>query len=222
VPAGGSISAAIRLVPTDAVGVAREFARYGFRQLHLHDLDAAAGGRRNRAVLQTILFNRSADVQIRGALEDTDDIRDTLALGAHCAIADLRAPNASDWLVEAAGLFEQQVMVAVELQDRRVVAGRTRARSIDVFDFAQELRALPLAGLLVADRDRRRGMAGPDLALVEDIVEECTFGVYWAGGIGSVSHLRALRERGVAGVVIGKAFHTRTLDPFAVAEEFSS
>jgi phosphoribosylformimino-5-aminoimidazole carboxamide ribotide isomerase len=42
-----------------------------------------------------------------------------------------------------------------------------------------------------------------------------------SGGISTMSELRALADRGIAGAVVGTALYTGALEPHAVAEEFS-
>jgi phosphoribosylformimino-5-aminoimidazole carboxamide ribotide isomerase len=64
-------------------------------------------------------------------------------------------------------------------------------------------------------------MQGTDLPLMEDVAEESSHPIFASGGIGTMGDLRALEDRGVAGVVIGMALYTGAIDPRAVAEEFA-
>jgi len=56
---------------------------------------------------------------------------------------------------------------------------------------------------------------------MEDVVEIAEFPVLASGGLGSLSDLRALADRGVAAAIIGVALYTGAMDPWVVAEEFS-
>jgi len=84
----------------------------------------------------------------------------------------------------------------------------------------RDVEPLPLAGLLLTAVHREGAMRGPDLALVDEIVDMTTIPVIASGGVGSMNDLRALAERGAAAVVIGMALYTGVLDPRAVAAEF--
>jgi phosphoribosylformimino-5-aminoimidazole carboxamide ribonucleotide (ProFAR) isomerase len=208
-----------------ALSVARELVGYGFRRLHLADLDAAGKQGRvpNREVLRNILFERSADVQVQGGLSDTERVREVLDSGARFAIVGNRGVEDPDWLGEIADLFEDEVILKVEIRERRVASPRRRyARSIDVFDLLEELRALPVAALLVIDMERRGQLTGPNLALMEELAEEFPSPVYAAGGIASIGQLRALEDRAVGGAIVGRALHSGALNPHVVATEFSA
>ena len=64
-------------------------------------------------------------------------------------------------------------------------------------------------------------MTGTDLPLMEEVVRTARLPVIASGGVSSVEEMRALKARGVAGVVLGMALYTGVLDAQAVAEEFS-
>jgi phosphoribosylformimino-5-aminoimidazole carboxamide ribotide isomerase len=55
---------------------------------------------------------------------------------------------------------------------------------------------------------------------MEDVAEAAHFPVLASGGVTTVTDLRHLADRGVAGAVIGMALYTGLLDPRRVADEF--
>jgi phosphoribosylformimino-5-aminoimidazole carboxamide ribotide isomerase len=68
------------------------------------------------------------------------------------------------------------------------------------------------------DADRDGALEGPDLAAVRAVAEAVRGRFLYAGGIGGVEHLRALRDLrqvNLAGVVVGKALYEGR---FTVAE----
>ena len=206
----------------NAIVIAREFARYGFRHLHLSDLDAAAGRGSNVEMVRDILLEGSAHVMVRSDLFETDHVRDVLASGARYAVVTARGIEDPEWLAELAVLFPQAVILAIEVHHRDVLLRWTgRGRSMRLLDLADEIGSLPLGGVLVTDLDRQRQCIGPDLALMEDLAEQSLCAVYAAGGIVTMGQLRALEDRSVTGAVIGRALHNGALNPSAVASEFS-
>jgi phosphoribosylformimino-5-aminoimidazole carboxamide ribotide isomerase len=56
---------------------------------------------------------------------------------------------------------------------------------------------------------------------MEDITEIAEFPLYASGGLGHITHLRALADRGVAAAIIGMALYSGAMDPRVVADEFS-
>jgi phosphoribosylformimino-5-aminoimidazole carboxamide ribotide isomerase len=202
--------------------VARSWTRYGFRRLHVVDLDAATGRGSNERVVREILHDALAEVQVGGGLRETDQLADLLGEGASRVVVGTRALEEPDWLADVAEEFPGQVIVAADVRDdRRVVThGWSRTLPEDVLDVVEELNDLPLGGLLVTAVHREGQMRGVDLPLMEDVAESSRVPVIASGGVASIRDLRALAHRDVAGVVIGMALYTGALDPTAVAGEF--
>jgi phosphoribosylformimino-5-aminoimidazole carboxamide ribotide isomerase len=201
--------------------VARSWTRYGFRRLHVVDLDAATGRGSNVGIIREILHDTPAAVQVGGGVRESDQIEELLAEGASKVVVGTRALEEPEWLAEIAEEFPGQIVVAADVRDRRLVTrGWGRVLPAEILDVVEELNGLPLGGLLVTAVHREGQMQGVDLPLMEDVAEASHVPVLASGGVASVRDLRALAYREVAGVVIGMALYTGALDPRAVAGEF--
>jgi phosphoribosylformimino-5-aminoimidazole carboxamide ribotide isomerase len=219
---GGEYDAeAVRL--DDPVAVAREWARLGFRQLHVVDLDAATGRGSNAAVVEEILRDGRMLVQVGGGVRTEERVEELLDLGAARVVVGTRALEEPDWLEEVARRFPGALVVAADVRGRQVVThGWTRTLPGDVLDTVAALNELPLAGLMVTAVHREGQMQGPDYFLLEDVVEAARLPVLASGGIAGVHDLRELAERGAAAAIIGMALYTGALNPRLVAEEFDA
>ncbi|MCC6928282.1 MAG: 1-(5-phosphoribosyl)-5-[(5-phosphoribosylamino)methylideneamino] imidazole-4-carboxamide isomerase [Gemmatimonadaceae bacterium] len=207
----------------DPVAVAREWIRHGFARLHVVDLDAALGKGSNLAIVRDIVREGGADVQVGGGLRTSEAVDEILDEGARYAIVGTRALEDLDWLAELAQDNPGEIIVAADVRDRKVVTrGWQHTLARDVIDMVEEMRALPLAALLVTAVHREGQLQGTDLPLMEDVVDAAEFPVYAAGGVGSVGDLHALQDRGVAGAVIGMALYTGAIDPRAIVDEFAA
>jgi phosphoribosylformimino-5-aminoimidazole carboxamide ribotide isomerase len=190
--------------------------------LHVVDLDAATGRGSNRDVVTELLRESAAEIQVGGGVRSTTQVDELIECGARAVVVGTRALEDVDWLARLAAAYPNEIVVAADVRDRRVVThGWTRTLAREIIDVTEELSALPLAGLLVTAVHREGRMQGADLFLMEDVVEAASFPVYASGGIGSVADLRALADRGVAAAVIGMALYTGAIDPWQAAEEFS-
>ncbi len=218
---GGSYDAEkIRL--DNPPSVAREWEQAGFKRLHVVDLDAATGNGRNDNVVREILQNTGMDVQVGGGVRDIDRIEALLGDGARRVVVGTRGIEDPDWLGEMAETYPGTIVVAADVRERRVVTrGWGKLSTRNVLDVVEELNALPLAAIMVTAVHKEGQMQGTDLPLMEDVVDESVFPVFASGGVGTMGDLRALDDRGVAGVIIGMALYTGAIDPRAVAEEFS-
>jgi len=206
----------------DPVGVAAAWRQYGFRHLHVVDLDGVAGRGNNAAEIEAILSATDVEVQVGGGIRSRELIQQNLLDGAQRVIIGTRALEDPDWLVEMSGLFPGSIVVAADVRDRKVLShGWTRTQPKLVLDLVADLNGLPLAGVLVTAVHREDAMRGTDLPLMEDVAEAADFPVFASGGLGSLGDLRALADRGVAAAVIGMALYSGAMDPWVVAEEFS-
>lgn len=205
----------------DPRDVARRWAGYGFQRLHVVDLDAATNRGSNRPIVRDLLADAGAPTQVGGGVRTTEDVESLLSDGATAVIVGTRAVDDPDWLREIADANPGAIILAADVRDRRIVThGWTRELPRNVLDFVEELAGVPLGGLLVTAVHREGQLAGTDLPLMEDVAAAAGWPVFASGGISSMSDMRALEDRGLAGAVIGMALYTGVLDPRILAEEF--
>ena len=219
--AAGSYDQELIRIP-DPVGVAIAWRQYGFRHLHVVDLDGVGGRGNNNNEIHAILGATDAEVQVGGGIRSRESIQRCFDDGAQRVIIGTRALEDPDWLAEMTGLFPGFIVVAADVRDRKILShGWTRTHPKLVLDLVQDLNGLPLAGVLVTAVHREEAMQGTDLPLMEDVADVAEFPVFASGGLGSLNDLRALADRGVTAAVIGVALYTGAMDPWVVAEEFA-
>jgi phosphoribosylformimino-5-aminoimidazole carboxamide ribotide isomerase len=193
----------------------------GFQRLHVVDLDAVMGHGSNDQVIRDVLAATQMEVQVGGGVRTEERIEWLLECGAHRVVIGTRALEDPWWIEEVADRVPNELLVAADVEDRRVVTrGWLHRLGTDIFDAVQELDALPLAGLIVTAVNRQGTLQGSDLALMEDVVEASTVPVFAAGGIASLQELRSLADRGLAGAIVGMALYTGAIDARAAAAEF--
>lgn len=211
-----------RLRFDNPVEIAAGWVRLGFPRLHVVDLDAATGRGENAAVVQEILRDVDADIQVGGGVRDVERIERLLHDGADRVVVGTRALEEPWWLEEVATTFPGQLVVAADVRNRRVVTrGWSRTLTRDVLSVIEALNELPLAAVLVTAVHREGQLLGTDLFLMDDVTDASAHPVIASGGITTMRELRELDERGVAAAVVGMALYTGTLDARAVAEEFT-
>ncbi len=207
----------------DPVAVCRNWEADGFECLHVVDLDAAMRSGSNTEMISSILQSVTCDVQVGGGIRTDDRVEDLLREGATRVIVGTRAVEERDWLSEIAERFPGLILVAADTRGRDVVTrGWTRTSSRNVIDLVEELNDMPLAGVLVTAVHVEGQLLGPDLRLIEDVVEASTNPVHCSGGIRGMRDLHALADEGVAAAIVGMAIYAGELDPRAAAEEFHS
>jgi phosphoribosylformimino-5-aminoimidazole carboxamide ribotide isomerase len=217
----GGEYAAERVRLPDPVAVALDWEKQGFQALHIVDLDAATGRGNNRKVIELLLDRTDLTVQVGGGVRDRDAIQWLVDAGATYVVVGTRALEDEEWLAEMADEFPEQLIVAADVRERKIVThGWTKTLHLDIDEAMERLSALPLAGVLVTAVHKEGLMGGADLALMEDVVDSSDLPVIASGGIATDTDLRLLDDRGVAAAVLGMALYTGALDARAIAEEF--
>jgi phosphoribosylformimino-5-aminoimidazole carboxamide ribotide isomerase len=206
----------------DPVAVARDWARLGFRRLHVVDLDAATGRGSNARLVEEIVRDGGMEfVQVGGGVRDEDAVERVLSAGAAAVVVGTRGVEDPDWLAELADRYPGEIILAADVRERRVVTrGWARTLPRDVVDLVEELAGLPLAAIMVTAVHKEGQMQGTDLPLMEDVAESATVPVFASGGVSTMQDLRALADRGVAGAIVGMALYTGAIDPRSAIGEF--
>ena len=185
----------------DPAAAAERFAAEGATLLHVVDLDGAFSGRPTPGLVEQIAA-AGVPVQIGGGLRDADAVEAALAAGAERTIVGTAAPTEVERL---AARFGDRLVVAVDAKDGWVVAeGWTTESGLTASELARRCAAAGVPRLVVTSTRRDGSLAGPDLALLGEVLE-AGLPVLAAGGIASLGDLGRLRELGCEGAIVGSA-----------------
>ncbi len=210
-----------------AAALARDWARIGFHQLYVRDLDgggvSSAATVATDALVEQILREGSADVSVSGDVQSADRIDQLLAAGASRIIVGTRALDEPEWLVGIASAYPGLIVLETEVRNRRVASrGWIRTLHVDLLDLVGEFSSIPLGAILVTAVEMDDNARSSSLALIEDLVDGSPFPVIVSAGaaFATLDDLHALDPRGVSETILGIEIYDGTLDPRAVAQEF--
>ena len=212
-----------RISLPDPVAVAAEWRRKGFHSLHVVDLDAALSHGDNRNVVRALARDAEVDLQVGGGVRDDQAVRDLLDAGARRVVVGTRAVDDPDWLRAVAARHPGRIMVAADVRDGWVLRkGWTEGTGIRLPDLLDRLAPVPLAGILCTDVGREGRMRGIDRAGVAAALEASPHPMWVSGGVTTLDELQFLDEHDAAGVVLGMALYTGTLDADVVARRYGA
>ena len=194
-----------------------QLARDGADRLHVVDLDGAfAGSPQQHALIREIVEASPLPVEVGGGIRDRAAIDAVVAIGAAYVVlgtAAVKSPN----LVEAAcRAYPQRIIVAVDARDGIVaVDGWTATGNVTAIELGKRAAGWGAAALLYTDVARDGLHVGPNIEATAELARAVACEVIASGGVGSLEHLRELRDAKIAAVVVGRAIYDKR---FTVAE----
>jgi phosphoribosylformimino-5-aminoimidazole carboxamide ribotide isomerase len=197
----------------DPVAAAERFVAEGASWLHLVDLDGAFSGEPDLDLVRRIAA-AGLPVQVGGGYRDLDSVGAALAAGAARVLVGTAALDV-EFLSASASRFGDRVVVAIDARDGAVtVQGWTQSAELAPAELARRCAAAGIRRVLVTSAQRDGTLAGPDVQLLESVLE-AGLPVIAAGGIATLDDLRLLRGLGCEGAVSGSAIW---LDRFSLAD----
>lgn len=204
----------------DPVAVACEWERRGGGRLHVVDLDGARVGEpQNWDVVERIVAAVGIPVQLGGGLRRTEVIERALALGLDRVSVGTTAALDREWTREACAQFGERLALDIGARDGRVaIRGWQEVIDRPVIEFAQDLQSLGARRIIFTDVVRDGAMRGPSIESIRAMAEAVDIPVIASGGVTTADDVRALRETGVEGCIIGRALYEGTLTIEAALE----
>jgi phosphoribosylformimino-5-aminoimidazole carboxamide ribotide isomerase len=207
----------VTVYENDPTALAARF-RGACARLHVVDLEGARAGRAMQAeAVRALVAAFGPGVQVGGGIRSAEAAESYLDLGVDRVVLGTAAVNDPALVRALAARWPERVVIAVDAKDGRVaVEGWEQVSSVTALDVARALAGAPLAALLYTDVSRDGTQVGPNLEATADLARSGGFPVLASGGVGALSHLRALALiPGVAGAIVGRALYERA---FTLAE----
>jgi len=199
----------------DPVSVAKEWENNGAIFLHLVDLDGALhGAAYNDEVVKRIVEAVSIPVQIGGGIRTMDDIRAKLEMGVNRVILGTVAVLDPSLTRNALDLYKERIVVGVDASNGKVaISGWKEISEHDSLAMIKELESAGVKTVVYTDVSKDGMMSGPNIPMYSEVASRTTSTqIIAAGGVSTLEDLRALKESGVNGAIIGKALYMGSID----------
>jgi phosphoribosylformimino-5-aminoimidazole carboxamide ribotide isomerase len=192
--------------------LAQRYADAGARWLHLVDLDGARSGQfDNLAVIRSIAAD-GMRVQAGGGVRDENDLQRLFDAGVQRVVLGsvaIRDPElVAGWLDKYGAERLTLALDTRRIDDRWSLpsAGWTETESRTLDELAPWYAARGARHLLCTDIDRDGMLAGFNLGLYRHLADSVPqLAVQASGGVRSLDDIRAAREAGARGVILGRA-----------------
>lgn len=223
--AGGRAAQVVGGTTSDPAAVALGWVRRGAGWLHLVDLDRAFGRGDNAALLASLVASAPVPVQLSGGLADQQSVATALATGAARVTLSSLALRDPAWVGQLVREHGVRIAIGLDVRGDEVVARGTSVTVGRLEDVLDSVHGVGCETFVVADASRDGTLRGADEALFRRVCDLVSgSAVVASGGVASLDdlrQLRALRDTGVRGAVLGAALYRGVFtleDALAVAD----
>lgn len=195
----------------DPVAVAREFEEYGFKRLHVVDLDGARSKHVvNHKVLERMAQATNLVIDFGGGIKTDEDIRIATENGAQMVTVGSVAVTQPDlflgWLQQ---LGSERIILGADVKNGRIsINGWKEDSSDELIPFLDKYIQRGVQKVLCTEISKDGTLQGPATALYREIMTQfpqCH--LIASGGVSSMNDLQELNQAGIPAVVFGKAIY---------------
>ena len=192
--------------------LAKRFEEMGARWLHIVDLNGAfAGEPKNIEQIEKIRKNTSLKIQLGGGIRDENIIKKYLDLGINRLILGSIAARDPQKVIDLADKYP--IAVGIDAKDGYVaVDGWGKSESIRAVELAKVYEKSKIECIIATDISRDGTLSGLNVDFILQIQEASKKPVIASGGVASEEDIRKVKENGIYGVIIGKAFYEGKID----------
>jgi phosphoribosylformimino-5-aminoimidazole carboxamide ribotide isomerase len=199
----------------DPAAQAHEWARAGFSWIHVVDLDGAVGGApANSHAVREIIKAVDLPVQLGGGIRTMAQMEHWLQEGLSRVILGTAAVRDPELVKRACREFPDQIAVGIDAREGRVsVEGWVHDANISAAELAKHFEDAGVAAIIYTDIARDGTGQGVNLDETIALARSTSIPVIASGGVGSIDDIHAVKKSGLPGVIVGKAFYSKSIDP---------
>lgn len=208
----------VTVYSNDPVAVATQWVAAGARWLHVVDLNGAFDGTYiNVPVARKIISAcKNTHVEISGGIRTQETLEQAIAAGAARVVLGTKACEDPDFVRWAVQKYGRKIAVAIDAKAGQVVSrGWVSATAFSAAKLARQVKELGVSTLICTDVSRDGMLTGPNVSLLNEVLEAGPKELIASGGVSSLADLKTLKTlepKGVVGVIVGKALYEGTVD----------
>ncbi|HJC41109.1 MAG TPA: 1-(5-phosphoribosyl)-5-[(5-phosphoribosylamino)methylideneamino]imidazole-4-carboxamide isomerase [Candidatus Intestinimonas pullistercoris] len=205
----------VHQVAAGALETARRFADAGAKWVHMVDLDGARDGvRKNFPQIFEVITQSGLQVELGGGIKSVPDLITVVEAGAARAVVGSAAvthPEVVDYAIAQWGA--DRVAVGIDCLNGKVrTAGWEADSGLDFLDFARQMEERGVRTLIFTDIAADGMLSGPSYGQLAALQEAVGCQIVASGGVTTLDDVKRLRDMGLYGAIIGKAYYAGTLD----------
>ena len=212
-------------VAKSALETARAFAAAGARWVHMVDLDGARDGvRHNFPFIYEVIQQSGLSVELGGGIKNELDVITIGEAGADRMVigsAAVTKPEVVDYALRQYG--PGRVAVGIDCLNGRVrTAGWKHDSGLDYLELARQMEERGVKTLIYTDIATDGMLSGPSFDQLAELQRAVGCDIVASGGVTTLDDVKRLRDMGLYGAIIGKAYYAGTIDLAKAVREAGS
>lgn len=201
-------------VADGALETALAFAAAGARWIHMVDLDGARDGiRTNFSHIKEVIRQSGLSVELGGGIKTVEDVDMVAGAGVSRLVigsAAVTHPEVVDYALEN---YEDRVAVGIDCLNGRVrTAGWEQDSGLSGLDLARQMEEKGVKAIVFTDIATDGMLSGPSFAQLAALQKAVRCDIVASGGVTTLDDVKRLRDMGLYGAIIGKAYYAGTID----------
>ncbi|NMC32791.1 MAG: 1-(5-phosphoribosyl)-5-[(5-phosphoribosylamino)methylideneamino]imidazole-4-carboxamide isomerase [Veillonellaceae bacterium] len=192
---------------------ARRWIDAGSEWLHIVDLDGARAGQPiNLEVVKKIAGSFDVKIQLGGGVRTLESVATILSSGVQRVILGSVAVRSPELVSQVCAKYGEQIVIGIDARNGEVaVDGWEKSGLLQADELALRMKKAGATRIIYTDISRDGMLTGVNVAATLQLADKSGLKVIASGGVRGLEDIQALQpltERGVEGVIIGKALYT--------------
>jgi len=212
---------------TSPVEQADKYSAFGFKNLHIVDLDGALTGETvNLQIIKEIVSKYDFKVEVGGGIRSLDSVKQYIDLGVDKVILGSGAVKNKNFLKEACEKFKNKIALGLDVKNGKLsVSGWKENLNINSIDYLQEVKNFGVSRIIYTDINRDGMKTSPNFMETIKISEISNCPVVISGGVSSINDIKKakdLNNKKIEGIIVGKAIYDGDIDLDDLAKEIDA
>ena len=212
---------------TSPIDQAKKYQDYGFKDLHIVDLDGALTGRTvNLDIIQEVVSKHDLKIEIGGGVRTLDSIKKYVDAGVDKVILGSAAIKNKEFLKEACEKFKNKIALGLDAKNGNLsVSGWKENLNIKTIDFLKEVNSYGVSRIIYTDINKDGMKTSPNFDDTIKIAELSNCPVVISGGVSSINDIKKakdLNNKKIEGIIIGKAIYDGDIKLDELAKEINA
>ena len=196
-----------QISPVEQAG---KYKDYGFRNLHIVDLDGALTGETvNLDIIQDIVKKFDLKIEVGGGVRSIVSIQKYTDVGAEKVILGSAAIKDKNFLKEACEKFPNKIALGLDAKDGYLsVSGWKENSNILTLDYLKEVNGYGATRLIYTDINRDGTKQSPNFEETQKVADKSNCPVIISGGVSSIDDIKKAKSlKNIEGIIVGKAIY---------------